>query len=253
MQCFEKFINAQTETDLMRLNEQDIQAFLQKMIQDKKSNSYVNQMINSIKFYYEVVKEMPNRFYSVDRPLKKEPLPKVISMEEVSAIIKNTPNIKHRCIVSLLYSAGLRRAELLNLKLQDIDSKRMVIFVKNGKGGKDRLTLLSPSVLKDLRDYFKIWKPKEYLFEGENGGMYSTGSVMAIINKSAKKANIKKKISPHVLRHSFATHLLENGTDLRTIQTLLGHSSSKTTEIYTHVAINHVQAVKSPIDLINLS
>lgn len=252
VQCFEKFINAQKETDLMRINEQDIQKFLQQMIQEKKSNSYVNQMINSIKFYYEVVKQMPNRFYSVERPIKKETLPKVISMEEVSSIIKNTPNIKHRCIVSVLYSAGLRRAELLNLKLCDIDSKRMVIFVKNGKGGKDRLTLLSPSVLNDLRDYFKIWKPKEYLFEGENGGKYSTGSVMAIINTASKKANIQKKISPHILRHSFATHLLENGTDLRTIQTLLGHSSSKTTEIYTHVAINHVKTVKNPIELLNL-
>ena len=252
VQCFEKFINAQKETDLMRINEQDIQLYLQKMIQAKNSDSYVNQMINSIKFYYEVVKQMPNRFYSVERPIRKETLPKVISMEEVSAIIRNTPNIKHRCIVSLLYSAGLRRAELLNLKLQDIDSKRMVIFVKNGKGGKDRLTLLSPSVLKDLRNYFKIWKPKEYLFEGEKGGKYSTGSVMAIINSASKKANIMKKISPHILRHSFATHLLENGTDLRTIQTLLGHSSSKTTEIYTHVAINHVQTVKSPIEMINL-
>jgi site-specific recombinase XerD len=252
VQCFEKFINAQIETDLMRVNEQDVQKFLQKMIQDKKSNSYVNQMINSIKFYYEVVKQMPNRFYSVDRPIQNESLPKVISMVEVSSIIKNTSNIKHRCIVSLLYSAGLRRSELLNLKLNDIDSKRMVILVKNAKGNKDRLTILSRSVLDDLRIYFKQWKPKEYLFEGENGGKYSSTSVMAIINKASKKANIKKKISPHILRHSFATHLLENGTDLRYIQRLLGHSSTKTTEIYTQVAINHVQKIVSPIDLINL-
>jgi integrase/recombinase XerD len=252
VQCFEKFINAQKETDLLRINEQDVEKYLQKLIQEKKSNSYVNQMINSIKFYYEVVKEMPNRFYSIDRPIQKETLPKVISLEEVSAIIENTSNIKHRCIVSLLYSAGLRRAELLNLKPLDIDSKRMVILVKNGKGGKDRITFLDQSVLEDLRVYFKEWKPKEYLFEGEKGGMYSTSSVMAIINKAAKKANIKKKVSPHMLRHSFATHLLENGTDLRYIQNLLGHSSSKTTEIYTHVAINHIQNIKSPIELINL-
>ena len=128
----------------------------------------------------------------------------------------------------------------------------MVILVKNAKGNKDRLTILSRSVLDDLRIYFKQWKPKEYLFEGENGGKYSSTSVMAIINKASKKANIKKKISPHILRHSFATHLLENGTDLRYIQRLLGHSSTKTTEIYTQVAINHVQKIVSPIDLINL-
>jgi site-specific recombinase XerD len=251
IQCFEKFINSQIEQDLMRLNEQDIQRYLQQLIQNKKSNSYVNQMINSIKFYYEIVKEMPNRFFSVERPRKKETLPKVISLEEVQSIINNTKNIKHRCIVSLLYSAGLRRSELLNLKLSDIDSKRMVILVKNGKGGKDRLTLLSQKVLTDLRAYYKVWKPKEYLFEGEKGGQYSATSVLAIIRRAALEAKIHKPISPHMLRHSFATHLLENGTDLRYIQTLLGHSSSKTTEIYTQVAIKNIINVQSPIDLIN--
>jgi site-specific recombinase XerD len=251
IQCFEKFINSQIEQDLMRINEQDIQRYLQQLIQNKKSNSYVNQMINSIKFYYEIVKEMPNRFYSVERPRKKETLPKVISLEEVQSIINNTKNIKHRCIVSLLYSAGLRRSELLNLKLSDIDSKRMVILVKNGKGGKDRLTLLSQKVLTDLRAYYKVWKPKEYLFEGEKGGQYSATSVLAIIRRAALEAKIHKPISPHMLRHSFATHLLENGTDLRYIQTLLGHSSSKTTEIYTQVAIKNIINVQSPIDLIN--
>ena len=251
IQCFEKFINSQIEQDLMRINEQDIQRYLQQLIQNKKSNSYVNQMINSIKFYYEIVKEMPNRFYSVERPRKKETLPKVISLEEVQSIINNTKNIKHRCIVSLLYSAGLRRSELVNLKLSDIDSKRMVILVKNGKGGKDRLTLLSQKVLTDLRAYYKVWKPKEYLFEGEKGGQYSATSVLAIIRRAALEAKIHKPISPHMLRHSFATHLLENGTDLRYIQTLLGHSSSKTTEIYTQVAIKNIINVQSPIDLIN--
>jgi site-specific recombinase XerD len=250
--CFEKFINAHDETDYMLLNEMDIRLYLQKLIQGGASNSYVNQMINSIKFYYEVVKEMPNRFYSVERPRKEHALPKVISLEEVQSIIRNTNNIKHKCIVSLLYSAGLRRGELLNLKKEDIDSKRMVIIVKKGKGNKDRLTVLSQKVLEDLRVYYRKHAPKEYLFEGENGGQYSAASVVAIINKAAKKAKISKKISPHILRHSFATHLLENGTDLRYIQTLLGHSSSKTTEIYTQVAIKNIQLIKSPIDLINL-
>src|SRR5690554_2731945 len=122
-------------------------------------------MINSIKFYYEIVKGMPNRFYSIERPRKKETLPKVISLEEVQGIILNTNNIKHKCIVSLLYSAGLRRSELLNLTLKDIDSKRMTILVKNSKGGKDRITMLNENVLKDLRKYYKKWKPKKYLFE----------------------------------------------------------------------------------------
>src|SRR5690554_2897293 len=195
-------------------------------------------MINSIKFYYEVVKGMPNRFYSIERPRKKEALPKVISLEEVKGIILKTNNIKHKCIVSLLYSAGLRRSELLNLKLQDIDSKRMSILVKNSKGGKDRVTLLNENVLKDLRKYYKKWKPKKYLFEGKEGTQYSASSVLNIIKKAAKKAGIKKNVSPHILRHSFATHLLENGTDLLYIQELLGHSSSKTTEIYNESRVH---------------
>jgi len=252
VKCFERFINAHEETDYMKIDEREIRTYLQKLIQKGSSDSYVNQMINSIKFYYEVVKGMPNRFYSIERPRKKERLPKVISLEEVQGIILNTNNIKHKCIVSLLYSAGLRRSELLNLTLKDIDSKRMTILVKNSKGGKDRLTMLSENVLKDLRIYYKKWKPKKYLFEGKNGNKYSATSVLSIINKSAKKAGIKKNVSPHILRHSFATHLLENGTDLRYIQSLLGHSSSKTTEVYTQVATNQLKNIKSPIELLNL-
>ena len=249
---FEIFINHYKELELTKIDENDIRSYLQLMVQQNKSNSYINQMINSIKFYYEVVLEMPNRFYSVERPRKTESLPKVISLEEVQQIIKNTNNIKHKCIVSLLYSAGLRRNELLCLKLEDIDSKRMVITVKNGKGNKDRLTILSPSVLENLRIYFKVWRPKTYLFEGQKGEQYTATSVLRIIDNAAKKAKIRKKVTPHMLRHSFATHLLENGTDLRYIQVLLGHSSTKTTEIYTQVAINNIKTIKSPIDLLHL-
>ena len=249
---FEHFINFYKDKELRAIDENDIRSYLQLMVQQNKSNSYINQMINSIKFYYEVVLGMPNRFYSVERPRKHESLPKVISLQEVQLIIKSTNNIKHRCIVSLLYSAGLRRNELLNLKLEDIDSNRMVITVKNGKGNKDRITILSASVLQDLRAYYKEWKPKVYLFEGPKGERYSAESVLKIIKAAAQKARIRKSISPHMLRHSFATHLLENGTDLRYIQVLLGHSSTKTTEIYTQVAINNIKAIKSPIELLNL-
>ena len=252
---FERFINAHKESDLLSINEEQIRIYLQDLVHEKRSDSYINQMINSIKFYYEIVMEMPNRFYSIERPRKKESLPKVISAEEVLLIINNTNNIKHRCIVSLLYSAGLRRGELLNLKMEDIDSKRMVINVKNGKGGKDRITILSPTVLIELRKYIKQWnpRPKTYLFEGATGEKYSATSVLRIIQKAAKVAGVKKSISPHVLRHSFATHLLESGTDLRYIQVLLGHSSTKTTEIYTQVATNNIRSIISPIDSLNLS
>ena len=250
---FEVFINHYKNKELTHISENDIRTYMQLLVQQQKSHSYINQMINSIKFYYEVVMEMPNRFYSIERPIKREQLPKVISLEEVQTIIKNTNNIKHKCIVSLLYSAGLRRSELLNLKLEDIDSKRMVITVKSGKGNKDRLTILSQSVLTDLRIYYKKWRPKVYLFESPNGGIYSPQSILQIIKRAAKKGGIRKNITPHMLRHSFATHLLENGTDLRYIQVLLGHNSTRTTEVYTQVAINNLKSIKSPIELLNLS
>ena len=147
-----------------------------------------------------------------------------------------------------MYGSGLRRSELLNLKLVDIDSKRMLIRVKDSKGNKDRYTLLSKTALEDLRIYFKDWKPREYLFEGQKGGKYSAVSVLKIVKEAAKKARIKQTVTPHVLRHSFATHLLESGVDLRQIQVLVGHGSSKTTEIYTHVATNTFKNIINPLD-----
>ena len=246
--CFERFINHYREHELMSINENDIRLYLEKLVQEGKSNSYLNQMINAIKFYYEVVKEMPNRFYSIERPRKEQKLPQVLSKQEVLALIANTANIKHKCIISLLYSGGLRRGEVLHLKPTDIDSKRMLIRVNGGKGGKDRFTLLSKTVLNDLRKYFKAYRPKDWLFEGQGGGQYSAGSVKQIINAASRKAKIPKAVSPHMLRHSFATHLLEDGVDLRYIQTLLGHSSSKTTEIYTHVAVRAFNSIENPLD-----
>jgi len=252
IRLFETFINYFKDWELLQIDKEQIRKYLQLLVEQGKSQSYINQMISAIKFYYEVVLEMPNRFYSIERPIRKESLPKVISLEEISLIISNTNNIKHKCIISLLYSAGLRRGELLNLKLGDIDSKRMVININKGKGGKDRITILSESVLKNLRFYFKVWRPKTYLFEGIKGKQYSATSISKIISNACIKANIRKKVTPHMLRHSFATHLLESGTDIRFIQTLLGHSSTKTTEIYTQVAINNIKTIQSPIELLNL-
>ncbi|MCB0479455.1 MAG: tyrosine-type recombinase/integrase [Crocinitomicaceae bacterium] len=249
---FEKFSNHFKTRELMDIDEEMIRKYLQNLVHEGRSDSYINQSLNAIKFYYEIVEGMPNRFYSIERPQKKKSLPKVLSIQEVQAILSNTNNIKHKCILSLLYSAGLRRQELLNLKIEDIDSNRMVILVKSGKGFKDRLTILSEQVLEDLRMYYKQWKPKTYLFEGKEGVPYSPESVRKILLRAAQKSGIRKAVTPHMLRHSFATHLLENGTDLRYIQTLLGHGSSKTTEIYTHVAINRIQEIKSPIDFLNL-
>ena len=195
---------------------------------------------------------MPNRFYSIERPRKEKKLPVVISKKEVTNLINTLGNLKHKCIVSLLYASGLRLNELLNLKPKDIESERMVILVRAGKGNRDRYTILGDSILKDLREYFKEYKPVEYLFEGATGGKYTGTSVQAIVRKAASNAGIRKKVSPHTLRHSFATHLLENGTDLRYIQSLLGHSRSTTTEIYTHVAVNSFESIQSPLDSLDL-
>lgn len=247
--CFEAFINHYKQHELLEIDENLIRKYLQKLIQEGKSNSYVNQAVNSIKFYYEVVLGMPNRFYSIERPRSENKLPKVISKEEVLAIISATNNIKHKCIVSLLYSAGLRRSELLNIKITDIDAKRMLIRVEGAKGNKDRMTLLSNRVLEDLRVYFKEYKPKKWLFESPSMTQYGATSLKQILVNAAKKAGIKKHVTPHMLRHSFATHLLENGTDLRYIQALLGHSSSTTTEIYTHVATSSFKSIQNLLDL----
>jgi len=247
---FETFINYyKDEHDLMALDEFRIRAYLQSLVQRGRSDTYINQSINAIKFYYEVVMEMPNRFYSIERPRKQEKLPKILSKEEVMLMIKSTQNLKHKCIISLLYSAGLRRNELLNLKFQHIESNRMLIKIEDAKGNKERYTLLGQTVLTELRVYYRKYKPKTYLFEGQRGGKYSGESVVKIIKRAASRSGIKRRVTPHMLRHSFATHLLENGTDLRYIQSLLGHSSSKTTEIYTHVATTNFNSINNLLDL----
>ncbi len=245
---FEKYMNYYVSQELNVLTELDIRGYLQYLVQQNKSDSYLNQTINAIKFYYEVVMGLPNRFYTIERPRKKTKLPQVLSKAEALKVIEHTNNIKHRCIVGLLYSAGIRRGELLRLKITDIDSDRMLVRVEDGKGGKNRYTLLSATLLRYLREYYKLWKPEKYLFEGPGKGQYSGKSVGQIVTKAAKKAGIRKPVTPHTLRHSFATHLLEQGTDLRYIQSLLGHSSSKTTEIYTHIAVNRFKVIKNPLD-----
>ena len=245
---FSKFINHFKDLEINRLTDLEINKYLNYLTQNEKSKSYINTSINAIKFYFEVVLGMPNRFYSVSRPRKDEKLPKIISKEEVLKMIDLTKNLKHKCMISILYSAGLRRSELLSLKPIDIDSKRMIIKVINAKGNKDRNTLLSKNVLEYLRTYYKEYKPKEYLFEGQHGGKYSGKSLTNVVSKAAINAGIKQKVTPHILRHSFATHLLEAGTDLRYIQMLLGHHSTKTTEIYTHVATHQFTQIRNLLD-----
>jgi integrase/recombinase XerD len=219
------------------------------ILKNKFSSSYQNQIVNAIKLYFKIVKESSIEIDKIHRPKREKTLPNVLSKEEVLKIIDSTENLKHKTLLALIYSAGLRISEALNMKPKDIDSVRMLIHVKNAKGKKDRYTLLSEKVLQLLREYYTIYKPKDYLFEGQFGGMYSSRSAQVILKQVAEKAGIKKPITLHTLRHSFATHLLESGTDLRYIQDLLGHSSPKTTMIYTHVTNDSLKKIKNPFDV----
>jgi site-specific recombinase XerD len=176
----------------------------------------------------------------------------VLSQQEAAAILKALSNIKHRCLLQLLYSGGLRISEVINLKLSDVQSRRNLLLIRGGKGRKDRTTLLSGRLLEELRQYYLQYKPKAWLFEGQDGGVYSVESIRKVFRAALKKAGINREATPHTLRHSFATHLLEQGTDLRYIQELLGHSSSKTTEIYTHITQQGLGKIFSPLDRLNI-
>lgn len=185
----------------------------------------------------------------IHRPKRSKVLPNVLSKEEIKLIWNAHSNIKHKMMLSLIYSCGLRRSELLNLKPADIDSKRGIVIIRQGKGKKDRIAPLSPKILEMLREYYVLCKPKTWLFEGQNiGEQYSEYSLQSVLKQALQKVGNTKPVTLHWLRHSYATHLLENGTDLRYIQELLGHSSSKTTEIYTHVSTKSLQQIKSPFD-----
>jgi site-specific recombinase XerD len=212
-----------------------------------KSISYQNQCINGIKKYMDFQGILTEDF-NIERPRKERKLPEVLSKEEVKAIIDHTLNLKHKTLLCLIYSAGLRIGEAIDMTIGDIDSKRMLIHIKQAKGKKDRYTLLSVHFLELLRLYYKTYRPKEFLFEGQGRAQYSSSSAQQILKQAAQKANIKKHITLHTLRHSFATHLLESGTDIRYIQALLGHQSPKTTMIYTHVSELSVRNIKNPFD-----
>jgi integrase/recombinase XerD len=219
------------------------------IIKNKLSESYQNQIVNAIKLYFKIIRETKIDIEKIHRPKRAKTLPNVLSKEEVKAILEATTNLKHKMMLSLIYSCGLRSGELLALEPKHIDSKRNIVLLKNSKGKKDRIAPLSPKILELLRSYYLMYKPVKYLFEGNIvGEPYSEKSLQQVMKQSIQKANISKPATLHWLRHSFATHLLESGTDLRYIQELLGHSSSKTTEIYTHVSTKNIQQIRSPFD-----
>lgn len=250
---FKSFLNYFPDTSPEEISDDQVNRYMNHLLMTKKvGTSTQNQVINAIKFYYEKVRKGSRKVYALERPLKETKLPKVLSEEDVIAILRAVDNIKHKTMLWLIYAAGLRRSELINLKINDVDSKRMVLNIRAGKGKKDRITLLSEKVLVLLRAYFREYRPKVWLFEGSHGNPYSATSLQKVFAVALKRSGVRKEASLHTLRHSFATHLLERGTDLRYIQSLLGHSSSKTTEIYTHVTTKGFEKIRSPLDDLDL-
>ena len=247
--CIGKFLKAFHRYDLSTVKEKNIENYIAHLIKTEQiSDSYQKQILGSIGKFYQLLynKELNLNYLYPKR--KKSPLPKYITQEEVKKMLDTITNLKHLCIVKLLYGAGLRLSEVLSLKLEDIDSRNLLINIRNSKGRKDRSVMLSDRLLTDLRNYFKEYEPKEYLFEGQKNAKYSTTSVQNIVKNAAKRAGIKKTVTPHILRHSFATHLVESGTDIRYVQELLGHNSIKTTELYTHITDVGKSKIKSPLD-----
>lgn len=250
---FKRFLSFYPNIAPENIDKKQIKEYLHYLVTKRKiSASAQNQAINSIKFYYEKVLKRKREVYDLERPRLRKQLPQVLSEEEVVKILKTIKNLKHKSIIYLIYSAGLRLGEVVWLKISDIDSDRMQIFIRSAKGNKDRYVILSETVLNLLREYFKQYRPKDWLFEGQKGGQYSKKSVQNIFKRALNDSSVKKWASVHTLRHSFATHLLEKGTDLRYIQQILGHKNVKTTERYTHITKTAFNNIKSPIDTLNL-
>lgn len=247
-------IEISLETPLDKIDTDQFKSYLhQRIMQDEVSVSMINQLISAFKILQVDVLKRDWNTITVKRPRREKRLPVVLSVEEVQRIISSTKNLKHRALIMLAYSAGLRRQEVQMIKPTDIDSARMQVRVVQGKGKKDRYTLLSSKALDMLRQYYKIERPVKYLFEaqGKKGQALSDTTLNCIVKKSATKAGIKKNISFHTLRHCFATHLLETGVNIRLIQQFMGHNSIKTTTIYLHLANINPSSIISPLDSMN--
>lgn len=214
----------------------------------KLSENMIHSRMNAIKFYFEQVLNNEKFFMDIPRPKKPSLLPKALSTHDIKKMLGTIDNQKHELLLKMTYGMGLRVSELVNLKITDIDSKRMQVLISQSKGKKDRYVNLPESVLDLLRKYYLQYKPKYYLFEGQYGGQYSARSVQAVFKKAMQKAKINKKIGVHSLRHSYATHLIEQGTDIRFVQELLGHKEIKTTMIYTGLTDQTKRKIKSPLD-----
>lgn len=238
-----------SKRDISTVSQDDIQRYLEHKIKDKSiSFSAQKGIVGAIKLFYKHVfnKNINIDYLYPDRPEYK--LPKVLSMEDVKKILDSIENIKHKVIISTIYSCGLRISETLNLKISDIDSMRMMVRIENSKGNRDREVMLSENLLPILREYYTLYKPSKYIFEGQKGGKYTARSAQEAFKKALVKSGLKKLASLHTLRHSYATHLIEQGTDIRIVQELLGHKNIKTTQIYTHITDIKKLKIKNLLD-----
>jgi len=244
-----RFLKYFETIDLKTITKEQIESYVYYLVSKYKiSESKQNIIINAVKFYFESVLQMPREYYDIQRPKKAKTLPNILSEEEVFKLINRPENLKHKAILYTIYGCGLRISEVLNLRINDIHSNDTYIFIKGAKGKKDRRTLLSDRLLQILRTYYIKYKPAYWLFEGQTGGKYSASSIQKIFRDAQQKSGVNPWSTPHTLRHSFATHLLENGENLRTVQILLGHESSKTTEIYTHIMNKLNKNINNPLD-----
>ena len=250
--CFRQFIIYYNDTKPSLLTRKQIDNYIVYRIKKGRfSESQQNQVLSALKWFYAETVQQEQKVENIIRPKNPQKLPHVFTQSEVTSLLNALTNIKHKCILALIYSAGLRLGETTRLTVWDLQPEKGRLFIRAGKGKKDRYTILSPNVWAKLQEYIDIYKPVEWLFEGQTGGQYSKRSIQAVFTDAKLISLVNPHGTVHTLRHSFATHLLEKGLDLRYIQDLLGHESSKTTEIYTHITKIGWDKIKSPIDDLN--
>ncbi len=244
-----RFFQYYREIPLNEISADHVHQYNHEVILGKDlSSSYQKSLIAAVKLFFARETNTSMDSLELHYPMREKPLPEVLSKQEVVRILKTITNLKHKAMISTIYACGLRRGELLNLKVKDLDGQRNLIRIEQGKGKKDRYLPFSAPLKKLLQEYYLAYHPKDFLFEGQDGGVYGERSIELVLERAVKKAGIRKKVILHTLRHSYATHQLERGTDIRYIQELLGHSSPKTTMIYTHVSNLKLAEISSPFD-----
>jgi integrase/recombinase XerD len=254
IEAIKTFLGYLKDKRLEEITNMDVISFNEGyIIKNRFSWSYQNQIISAVKLFFNQVIKKDLVVSEIRRPRRSRSLPDIFSVDEVERLLRSIRNIKHKSALGLIYACGLRRSELIGLQISAIDSKRGILMIRGAKGNKDRIVPLPGSMIELLREYYKLYRPRIWLFEGQKAGEpYSETSLRQAFVQAMKSSGIKKKLTLHSLRHSYATHLLENGIDLRFIQELLGHRSSKTTEIYTHVRVKSIESIRSPFEKLKL-